>query len=162
VRILAMALLAAVPGTPASEPAEGPVWSWFATCGGPVLMVELKVDQTQVLEASVPICHQLREGAASQGQSEGQIHFTFRPRRSIVWSGYGEKDDITPANSQLEGAIWQAGSDPDDLLIGIIIGDAGKNLMHTIHTAQPNAKKTTTLAKGVVLRTYPAQSANAK
>ena len=127
-----------------------------------MLTVELKVDQTKVFEATVPICHQERGGAASQGQSAGQIQFTFRPNRAIVWSGYREHDDVTPANAALDAVLWQAGSDPDDLIIGVIVADAKKNVMHTLHLAYPGVENSTTLAKGVVLRTYPEKSANAK
>ena len=159
---LAIALVAGAPGVTVNQPAEGPVWSWFATCAGPVLMVDLMVDQTSVLEATVPICHQERGGSAGQGQSAGQIQFTFRPKRSIVWSGYREHDDVTAANAPLEAVIWQAGSDPDDLIIGITVADAKKNVMHALHMASPNVETSTTLAKGVVLRTHPEKSPDAK
>ncbi|MGH2524649.1 MAG: hypothetical protein ACRDH2_19250, partial [Anaerolineales bacterium] len=80
------------------------------------------------------------------------------PHRPIVWSGYRDIDDTTAATQLLEGNVWQAGADPDALLLGVTFMTPGRIAINTIHRARPRAADTTTIADGLIILTYPAKA----
>jgi hypothetical protein len=141
--------------TPRAEESEGPVWSWFATCDGPALGVEVQFDTATLFKSVIPLCQAKRTGPASQGQRTGSIHFLFKPERVIVWEGYRGAPDKTKAGQVLQVDIWQAGADPDDLLLGVSVSDAQTIYMNTIHIAHPSRRDESQIAKGLKLITYP-------
>lgn len=134
---------------------EGPVWFWFATCGGPLMTLEVRLDNRIVQKATFPLCHSNREAIQSQGQA-GSIEFTFRPGRAIVWEGYREAKDRTAASDMLEGTIWEAGADPDALILGVSFVNGDRIVMNTVHIAHPAGRDESVVARGLVIRTYPA------
>ena len=130
------------------------VWFWFATCGGPTMRLDLRLDRSLLYTTSVPICRADRAGAYSQG-SQGKFSFWFQPRRAIVWSGYSDKEDTSRARQDVEVDMWQAGADSDFLTLGVTVMTSKRILMNTLHVAHPNAADSTLLAKGFVLITRP-------
>ncbi len=54
--------------------------------------------------------------------------------------------------------IWEAGADPDELLIGVVAEAQDGLHMNTIHIAHPLATDTTEVADGLLLITAPALS----
>jgi hypothetical protein len=133
---------------------DKPVWFWFATCGGPLMTIEVSLDGAVVNRASLPVCKALRGSAAAQGAA-GRLDFTFVARRPMTWSGYRDRPDVTPAGERIEGSIWQAGAEPDTLLLGVSYLTKDRVLMNTIHTAHPLDRRESEIAKGLVVRTYP-------
>src|SRR5260221_12686924 len=110
--VVVLLMIAAATVTAAGQAApEGPVWYWFATCGGPLMTLEVRLDDRMVYKSTFPLCRTNRDTVQSQGQA-GRIEFTFRPERAIVWEGYREANDRTAANEVIEGNIWEAGADP--------------------------------------------------
>jgi hypothetical protein len=134
---------------------EGPVWFWFATCGGPLMTLEVQLDNRIVQKATFPLCRSNRASIQSQGQA-GRMEFTFRPGRAIVWKGYRETTDRTAANEMLEGNIWEAGAEPDALILGVSFVNGDRVLMNSVHIAHPAARDESAVATGLVIRTYPA------
>ena len=134
---------------------EGPVWFWFATCGGPLMTLEVRFDNRVVHKATFPLCRASRDTAHNQGQA-GRIEFALRPDRVVVWEGYREQNDRTRANEVLEGNIWEAGADPDALILGVSFVSGDRILMNTMHIAHPAGRDESEIAKGLVVRTYPA------
>ena len=132
-----------------------PVWSWFATCGGPTMAVDVHVQGRVIQKLTVPICREGGTGRSSQGQRAGRIDFAFRPQRSINWVGYRDRDDQTPAGQVLEGSLWQAGAEPSALVIGVSFKTADRILMNTIHIAYPDRRAESTITEGVTMATYP-------
>src|SRR5687767_6445017 len=94
---------------PVRGPQERPVWFWFATCGGPAMTVEVRLDKTMLHKSSVPLWRADRASVDSQGQAS-RIEFSLRPDRAIVWAGYRDTNDGTAANQSIEGDVWQAGA----------------------------------------------------
>jgi hypothetical protein len=148
--IVCIALMA-----PGRASQQGPVWFWFATCGGPAMTVEIRLEKTMLHRSSVPLCRADRASADSQGQAS-RIEFSFRPARAILWAGYRDTPDGTAADHSIEGNIWQAGADPDALAIGISFVDGSKILTNTVHIAHPGQRDESTIANGLVVLTYPA------
>jgi hypothetical protein len=154
--MLALLMFASATVTTVGQGAqEGSVWFWFATCGGPLMTLEARFDNHIIQKSTFPLCRASRESAHSQGQT-GRIEFTLRPDRVIVWTGYREKDDRTAAGEVLEGNIWEAGADPDALTLGVSFVNGNRILMNTVHIAHPAGRDESEIAKGLVVRTYPA------
>jgi hypothetical protein len=162
---VATALLAAILGflvVPRVGAEEGPVWCWFAACGGPAMGIEIQLDDTIVYQSVFPVCRVDRADPVSQGQRIGKIHFTFRPGRPIVWEGYRDTKDTTKAGHLLEADLWQAGADPDDLIIGLSFADARTIYMNTVHIAHPSQRDESVVAAGLRVVTYPVVAATEK
>lgn len=132
---------------------NAPVWFWFATCGGPGMTLEVRFDRTIVQKASFPVCLAPRDGADSQGQS-GRMAFVFTARRMVVWTGYRETSDRSRAGQALEFTVWQAGADPEALILGVSVMTADRILMNTVHIAHPDKRDESTIAAGLTIATY--------
>jgi len=133
---------------------EGPVWFWFVTCGGPDMTLEIRLDKRIIFKSSFPLCHADRSSTYGRGAAK-RLHFAFKPHRAIVWQGYRDEDDTSPANRAIECDIWLAGSDPDALLLGVSFNSSDTIYMNTIHIAGPTQRDQTEIASGLVVTTYP-------
>jgi hypothetical protein len=142
----------------AGETGQGEsVWFWFANCGARALVLDVKLDGATLYSSTIPICQATRDGAESQGESR-KVSFPFRPHRAIKWSGYRDSDVTTDASRPLHVDLWQAGADPNDLLIGVSVSDGKSIYMNTIYIAYPEKRSSTEIATGLVISTRPASS----
>jgi hypothetical protein len=121
------------------------------------MTLEVRLDGRPLHRSSFPLCLAQRESGDSQGQQVGRMEFFFQPKRRIVWSGYREKNDQTEATETLEVNVWQAGADPDGLTLGVSVMSHDRILMNTVHLAHPDRSNESSLAKGLVVTTYPAE-----
>ena len=149
---IALLALAAVPGVALGESQEN-LWFWFSSCGDRLLTLEMQLDAEVLLRASFPVCHAPRSSPSSQGQN-GRLEHWFRPPRPIVWRGYQDDPVESPANELLEVNVWQAGADPTALTLGISIMNGQQIYMNTVHIADPLVPCESTVAEGLVVRTY--------
>ena len=149
-------IIASTMVTNRQERGGGPVWFWFATCGGPLMTLEVQVDSRLVHRATFPVCRTRRDAVQNQGQA-GRVEFAWRTERVVVWDGYREATDRTSPNTNIEASIWQAGADPDAMMLGVSLVDGKKILMNTVHIAHPGARDESVIAMGVTVRTYPAK-----
>jgi hypothetical protein len=143
----------AMAGQPAVSQ-EQRVWFWFASCGPEALVLEVKLDGTLLYSSTIPLCRANR--GADRGESP-KISFSVQPRRAIEWSGYRDVDVTTTAGHSLHLDLWQAGADPDDLLIGISVSDVDSLYMNAIYIAYPKEPNSMEIAKGLVVSTHPAR-----
>jgi len=133
---------------------EGPAWFWFSTCGGPMMTLEVRLDKRILHKAAFPICRAQRDSVHSQGQS-AKIELSFTAGRVIQWTGYRDEGDRSKADDVLELDIWQAGTDPPALTLGVSVAGPGRLLMNTLHITEPNRRQETRIAAGLVVVTYP-------
>jgi hypothetical protein len=61
----------------------------------------------------------------------------------------------TKASDKIEGDIWQAGADPDAVLLGLSFATKDQVLLNTIHIAKPGKASQTKVDSGIVVKTYP-------
>ena len=134
----------------------GLVWYWFANCNGPEMAIAVNLDSETLYKSSFSICQARRASAPSQGQKT-RVEFTFRPARRIEWHGYRDEGDKTEAHQPLTCSLWQAGADPNDLLIGVTFDDANGIHMNAIHIAKPAERTRSDIARGLVIETYPVE-----
>jgi hypothetical protein len=128
------------------------VWYWFATCGGPVMKLELRLDKDLLFDASFPLCQANRDSVASQG-AKGRMDFVLKAPRAISWEGYHDHEKSSKGDL-IEVNFWLAGSDPDQLAIGASFADAKRILMNGLHLASPYKRSETEMAKGLKVITY--------
>src|SRR5688572_17193946 len=138
----------------APAPAEGPVWFWFATCGGPELTLEVQLDKRVLHRSVFPVCRARRDSAGSQGQA-GRIELSFKPGRVIRWQEYRDDGDRSNPDDVLELDVWQAGADRTALILGVSVMGPGRILVNTVHIASPNRRRETSIASGLAVVTYP-------
>jgi hypothetical protein len=82
--LTALLIVISAAGTTANQRTrEGPVWFWFSACGGPLMTLEVQVDDRIVDKTTFPVCRANREAVQSQGQA-ARIEFKWRPDRVIV------------------------------------------------------------------------------
>ena len=134
------------------------VWVWSARCRTPTrVAIRLRLDGRTVYSASLPVCRWDRT------HEDGTARFRFTPSRRLVWYGYrsdegdGTTDpgDPTPAGAALDVDLWQAGGEPDVILLGFTIA-AGNDLhMNSLHFLSPTEDRMSTMAPGLVLETRP-------
>jgi hypothetical protein len=148
-------ICSAVVTVASQEAREGPVWFWFATCGGPLMTLEVRLDNQVVYKSTFPLCRANRESVERQGQA-GRIEFKMRPSRAIVWKGYRDTTDRSVAGKVLDVDVWEAGADPDALILGVSVVSGKRILMNTVHISHPDQRDESEIAKGLSVRTYPA------
>lgn len=95
-----------------------------------------------------------RQSAASRGESKN-ISLRMKPNRAIKWEGYRDDNPVTRAGYSLTVDLWEAGADPDDLLIGVSVSDGHQIYMNTIYVAFPDKPSSTEIATGLVVSTQP-------
>ena len=153
--ILALLVSASVAPAAASQaPAEGPVWYWFSRCGGPLMTLEVRVDDRVVHKVTIPLCRASRETTHNQGLA-GRLEFTWRPTRALAWSIDRKSLDGIHPDEVLEAHIWEAGAESDGLILGVSFASRDQVLVNTVHIAHPARRDESEIVKGLVIRTYP-------
>jgi len=140
---------------------EGPVWFWFAACGGPIMKLEVRLDQKIIYQSSFPLCRAERSSAHSEGQKK-QLDFVFNAPRAIVWQGYRDEGNTTDSDQEIEGGIWLAGADPDVMLLGVSFMSRGSIYMNTLHIAYPDRRQVSEIEPGLVVITEPIERGGEK
>ncbi len=153
--VVALMIASAAETTFGQGARERPVWFWFATCGGPLMTLEVQFEGRIVHKSTFPLCRAGRGTVHQQGQ-DGRIEFTWRPEHAITWRGYRDTRNRTGTDEVLLGNIWEAGADPDALTLGVSFFSGKRIVMNTVHIAHPAARDESTIAKGLLVRTYPA------
>jgi hypothetical protein len=118
------------------------------------MIIEVRLDKQLLYTTSVPLCH-VQRGDPRAPQESRSVVVPFTPSRAIEWSGYRDEPDTSPSGHPLELTLWQAGADPDDLLIGVRAGGDEMQYMNTIHIAHPGQRDESEIADGLVVATYP-------
>ena len=154
-------LLTAAMASPALASQEGPVWFWFSTCGGPIMKLEVRLDQKIIYQSSFPLCRADRSSAHSEGQTK-KLDFVFNAPRAIVWHGYRDEDNTTDLSQEIEGNIWLAGADPDKMILGVSFVSRGSIYMNTLHIAYPDRREVLEIEPGLVIITEPVRGSEEK
>lgn len=121
-----------------------PVLVWFGNCDNPKrIAIEVQLDGATISKFVVPVCKLPRTAEDAQKLLKFTVTETHR-------SLFGE-----PKGQQLEGNIWEAGGDPDDLLLGVSFTADNRIWLNSIAIVYPNKRSRSELATGLVMITYP-------
>jgi hypothetical protein len=143
-------LLPAVARAQGTTDHDAPLWSWYGRCPQSVRMaVELRVDGHLPQRAVVPLCH-LRRSAIEQRQYDARLVFRFGGGRTF-------RDELTTRRADtIEGNIWQASADQDEVTLGVSFMTKRQVLLNTLYVLVPGRRVTTILERGITVTSYPA------
>jgi hypothetical protein len=121
-------------------------WHWFGSCADARnLGLVVLLDGKAVYRSRFPVC---RNNGPTPTAEERKIVFHFKGGR-VFQSEYR-----TLPTQTIEADIWQAGADPDALLLGITFS-TDRVLLNTIHVTKPAGTSVSQLDRGIVVRTFP-------
>jgi hypothetical protein len=133
------------------SPQEAPasrerLWTWFGNCNEDRrIAIELLMNGKVVYHSSFPIC------PISDPSKETKKTVAFSIKGGHVFQG----EYHTSQTQTIEGNIWQAGADPDAILLGVSFSAANRVLLNTIHVAKPYSVSRSDIDRGIVVRTFP-------
>ena len=138
----------------ASSSQEGPVWHWQARGNGQRMKLEVRLDNKTIFTTTFSIAHTPRSAILKRSYAK-KIRFSFKPERSIVWSGYRDEDVVGSARQRIECDIWMAGADESAITLGVSFDKPDAILMNTLHLALPTSEARSEIADGLVVVTSP-------
>jgi len=145
--LLFLTVLLAAP-TVAQRPPSGPevdevVWIWSKQCtGNHKLGITIRLDHRVLYRGLLPVCHGRRDA------EDGRVEFHFAGGHTF------QGENRTRPTDLIEGDIWQAGGEPDALILGISF-TAEQGLLNVLHVARPQKQTSTEVDKGLFVTTYP-------
>lgn len=110
--------------------------------------VEALLDGKVVYRSSFPICKTID---ASEMADRQQRILAFHFKGGHLCQG----EYHTTSAQTIEGNIWQAGADPDDLILGVSFATKNQVVLNTIHIARPDSASTSEVDRGIVVKTFP-------
>ncbi len=120
------------------------VWTWSKRCNGDHrLGVTIRLDRKVLYRGVLNICRGSRD--AEDGQAE--LHFagghTFQSQYH------------TSPNESIEGDIWEAGGDPNFLILGIAFFNDKQILLNTVDIARPAKQTSSEIDANLSITTFP-------
>lgn len=147
---LLLALLVLLTATAiAQQPNSSPtiaetVWTWSKQCDGiHRLGVTVRLERKKLYRGSFLICR------GSRGAENGREEFHFRGGHRFQGEYQTHSTDL------IECDIWQAGGEPDALILGLSFTTKKRVLLNTLHIASPDKQTSSELDPGLVITTYP-------
>jgi hypothetical protein len=136
--------------------ARDTVWVWSAACLSPHSMqLTAQLDRRTIYSATFPACRAERH---EQNPSAGMSFPLVSPRR-LMWYGYrSDAGESTAAGKHLTVELWQAGGDPEDMLLGVLVQDDSVRYMNTILILDPHRQTVDRLTPGLVIRMGPTRT----
>lgn len=124
-------------------------WWWFDDCpDGRSVGIDVLLDGKSIYHAELRVCQMYRNDANSKPT-----------QKTIVFNMSGghtfQNTYHTKQTEKIEGIIWQAGADPNDLLLGLSFSTKGQVLLNAIHIMDPSKATTSNIDTGMVVKTYP-------
>ena len=128
-----------------AAPNEPPVWHWYSECANQQ-KVELKVvlDGAAIYKSSFFACSMLRSSIVPEPKQR-ILEFTLPAKAN-------QRMKAT-TKIPVEGNIWEAGSDPDAILVGVSFATKDRVLLNTVHIAEMGKTTTSQLATGLFVVT---------
>jgi hypothetical protein len=120
------------------------VLTWSTRCDGDrQLGVTIRLDRKVLYSGILRIC------PGNRDTENGRAKFHFAGGHTF------QGEYRTSSNDSVEGDIWQASGDPDDLILGVSFDTGKQILLNTLHIARPSKKTSSELDPGLFITTYP-------
>ena len=122
------------------------VWIWSNRCHGDhKLRIKIRLENKVLYNGTIAICR------GSRNEEDGRAEFHFAGGYTFQGAHH------TRSTESIEGNMWEAGGDPDDLILGIMFfrGKREEELLNTLHIARPDKETTSELDKGLFITTDP-------
>ena len=146
--LLFLTVLLAAPAV-AQRTLSGPetpevVWTWSKQCdGNHKLGVTVLLDREVLYRGVLQICR------GSRDAEDGRVKFHFAGGHLF------QGEYHTRSTDSIEGDIWQAGGEPDALVLGISFDIKKQILLNTLHIARPDKQTSSELDTGLSITTHP-------
>jgi hypothetical protein len=128
---------------------EDSLWFWDGKCAnGENIGIQVLVDGQMVYRSRFRACHVKRTETLTKSENEAQV-FEFSGGHTF------QNEFHTSKKEKIEGNIWQAGADPDDILLGVSFGAPHQILLNTIHIVEPHKPTQSTLDRNAIIKTFP-------
>jgi hypothetical protein len=126
------------------------VWHWFTSLTqSQTLQVRVSFLGKAVYQKSIPI-RRMHRSEIKPEQPQKILKFFFKADPKI----FDPEFKVYPPQ-RIEGNIWEAGRDADDILLGVSFVIPRRILLNTIHIALPIRSARSQLAKGLSIETFP-------
>jgi hypothetical protein len=143
-------LMPSLAGSQDSPPQAQRIWFWFGDCpDGKLMGVQVLLDGRTIYSNRFWMC--LLQPSDVNSQRELDLRQTFYFRGGHTFQG---KYRTTPSE-QIEGDIWEASSDPSQIVFGVSFKDDQQALLNTTHPAKPGKVTSSTLDPGLLIKTFP-------
>ena len=120
------------------------VWTWSKRCNDDYRRgVKIRLNGKVLYRGVLPICR------GSRDEEDGRVEFHFAGGHTF------QGEYRTRTTDPIEGDIWQAGGEPDALILGISFDDGKQILLNTIHIAKPEKQTSSEVDKVLLITTYP-------
>ena len=127
-------------------PKGNAVWDWDARCSSPKkIRIEVTLDGKRIYGSKFRICHASEHSQPVKSQRT-LVFNVAGPHRSL----FGE-----PRKEALEGNVWQAGRDPNGIVLGVSFAGPERVWCNSLHVLDPNKASKTVLTRGLIVRTSP-------
>jgi hypothetical protein len=124
------------------------VWHWFSRCTDEkTIAIEVTQDKKTIFETSFPICKMRRGDVAPEPVQKRLVFFLVNEKRSYFGEPKGEK---------LEGNIWESGTDPNDVILGLSFDTKTQIWLHSHLIVEPDKSSQFSMGKGLVVKIHPA------
>jgi hypothetical protein len=133
---------------PSSNQEDTVVWHWFSQCSdAKQITVEVTQDSKIIYTSSFPICH-VRRNDIMPEPKQRLLSFVLDSKKNRY---FGVKK-----SAQLKGNIWEAGADPDAIILGVSFDTKEQVFLNSIFILYPDKPSQSGLVKGLVIKTFPA------
>jgi hypothetical protein len=138
----------ASPQSPPPQPEN--VWYWSGDCAEPkAIGIQVQLEGKSIYRSRIRACRMNRTDANTDREQKASTSFHFSGGHTFQGK-YHTKNTET-----IEATIWQAGADPDAILLGVDFLAHDRVLLNTIHIVRPGKSTESTLDPGLVIKTYP-------
>lgn len=145
--LLFLAVLIAAPAVaqPSSVAEKSDVvWTWSKRCNDDYkLGVKVRLEGKVLYRGVLPLCR------GNRNAEDGRVKFHFAGGHTFQGEYRTRKTD------SIEGDIWQAGGEPDALILGISFDTGRQVLLNALHIAKPEKQASSELDKVLFVTTYP-------
>ena len=130
------------------------IWFWFGDCPEPSPMrVQVLLEGKTIYQSHFRACQMNRTAANTEREQKVRTSFHFSGGHTFQGTHH------TRETETIQGTIWQAGADTDDILLGVSLLTHDQVSLNTIHIVKPGKTTESKLDPGLVLKTYPIKSA---
>ena len=142
---VALTLFVSIPAHAQPSAADELVWHWFGSCrDARTMTVEIVFGGKRLFASSFPICTVHR----SDAQKRTPILSFFFKAPARVFGG----EFALFGRPEIEGNIWEAGREREEILLGMSFMSKNRILLNTIHIASANNTSQSALAERLLIK----------
>jgi len=126
------------------------LWHWFQRCHAKRdLGVEVVLNGKMIYKSSFPV-YPISHRSETEENFQKVLAFFFKGGHTF------QGEYRTVPSQKIEGNIWQAGTDPGVLILGLSFSTKTKILLNTLHIVKQDGESRSVLDRGLFVRTFPA------